>query len=150
MFKNSCKLEVSLELFMRGLFVIIILISSFTVHAEQIKPFASDGCSVFPDGTFSQNELWLSCCTAHDYDYWQGGTFKQRLESDRRLKQCVAKVGEPHIANIMLAGVRVGGSPYFPTTYRWGYGWPYPRGYKALTDSEISKIEIIIKEDNDN
>ncbi|MCC4834483.1 hypothetical protein LMH66_17695 [Shewanella sp. 10N.7] len=126
---------------MRGLFVIIILISSFTVHAEQIKPFTSDGCSVFPDGTFSQNELWLSCCTAHDYDYWQGGTFKQRLESDRRLKQCVAKVGEPHIANIMLAGVRVGGSPYFPTTYRWGYGWPYPRGYKVLSISEKQQIK---------
>ncbi|WP_228768372.1 hypothetical protein [Shewanella sp. TC10] len=117
---------------------------------DDIVPFTSDGCSVFPDGTLQHQQLWLQCCTAHDFDYWQGGTYKQRQDSDKRLKHCVEQVGQPQIAEIMLAGIRVGGSPYFPTTYRWGYGWPYPRGYKALTDSEISKIEIIIKEDNDN
>jgi hypothetical protein len=41
----------------------------------------------------------------------------------------------------MLAGVRVGGSPYFPTTYRWGYGWPYPRGYKPLSEEEIQEVK---------
>lgn len=121
----------------------MLLLISFGVNANEIKPFTSDGCSVFPDGTFAQNELWLACCTAHDYDYWQGGTFKQRLESDKRLKQCVDAVGERYIANIMLVGVRLGGSPYFPTTYRWGYGWPYPRGYQALTSDEIQQIKAL-------
>lgn len=36
----------------------------------------------------------------------------------------------------MRAGVGLGGSPYFPTDFRWGYGWSYVRGYKALTDEE--------------
>ena len=36
----------------------------------------------------------------------------------------------------MLGGVRVGGSPYWPTQFRWGYGWPYPRGYQALSPDE--------------
>jgi len=40
----------------------------------------------------------------------------------------------------MLAGVRVGGSPYYPTPYRWGYGWPYARGYKALSDEEKAQV----------
>ncbi|GIU53223.1 hypothetical protein [Shewanella sp. KT0246] len=128
---------------MRLILISMLLLISFGVNANEIKPFTSDGCSVFPDGTFAQNELWLACCTAHDYDYWQGGTFKQRLESDKRLKQCVDAVGERYIANIMLVGVRLGGSPYFPTTYRWGYGWPYPRGYQALTSDEIQQIKAL-------
>ena len=99
---------------------------TFNVIAGELKPFTSDGCSAFPDGNFEHNELWLTCCTAHDFAYWQGGTYQQRLESDRALKRCVEQVGEEEIAALMLAGVRVGGSPYFPTSFRWGYGWPYP------------------------
>ena len=130
---------------MRYLITIALIFVSLCAYSDEIKPFTSDGCSVFPDGTFSQNELWLACCTAHDYDYWQGGTSEERLASDRRLKQCVAKVGQPSIAKLMLAGVRIGGSPYFPTTYRWGYGWPYPRGYKAITNEERSQITKLEK-----
>ncbi len=107
---------------------------------ESIKPFTSDGCSDFPNGTFEHKELWLSCCTDHDHSYWQGGTYEERLTADKQLEQCVSNVGEPLIAELMLAGVRVGGSPYFPTSFRWGYGWPYPRFYKALTTEEQKKI----------
>jgi hypothetical protein len=64
------------------------LIVSSVIQAEDIKPFKSDGCSSFPNGTFEQNELWLKCCTAHDYDYWKGGTYTERLESDKALKAC--------------------------------------------------------------
>ena len=132
---------------MRIIITLIFLFTISPVKAEDIKPFTSDGCSLFPDGTFEQNELWLSCCTAHDLAYWQGGTYEQRLDADNELRQCVAKVGEPQIANLMLAGVRVGGSPYFPTSYRWGYGWPYSRFYKPLTEEE--KLQIIsIQKDN--
>ena len=98
---------------------------------------------MFPDGTLEQKELWLFCCTAHDYAYWQGGTYEERLVADKELRQCVAKVGEPQIANLMLAGVRVGGSPYFPTSFRWGYGWSYSRWYKALTAAEKKQIKSI-------
>jgi hypothetical protein len=128
---------------MRIVFVFIFFFVSVTVNAERIKPFISDGCSVFPDGTFEQKELWLSCCTLHDYAYWQGGTYEERLVADKQLSQCVYNVGEPQIAKLMLAGVRVGGSPYFPTSYRWGYGWPYPRWYKTLTEAEKKQIMLI-------
>jgi len=84
-----------------------------------------------------------SCCTAHDYTYWQGGSFNERVAADLALRQCVTNVGEPNIAALMFAGVRVGGSPFFPTSFRWGYGWPYPRWYKELTESEKKQISSL-------
>ena len=106
-----------------------------------INPFMTDGCSSFPDGTIRQQSLWLNCCIRHDIEYWKGGTYEQRLAADHALEQCVVNVGEAKIARLMLAGVRVGGSPYFPTAYRWGYGWPYMRGYKALNEEETADVE---------
>ncbi len=78
------------------------------VTAAEIAPFTSDGCSAFPDGTIDQNQLWLNCCTEHDRTYWMGGTREDRTIADQVLKDCVASVGHPHIAELMLAGVRVG------------------------------------------
>ncbi|WP_019614857.1 hypothetical protein [Psychromonas ossibalaenae] len=113
------------------------------VHADTLAPFTSDGCSAFPDGTIEQNKLWLSCCEIHDYDYWKGGTYQQRIDSDKALKRCVTKVGEPEVALLMLLGVRVGGTPFLPTSFRWGYGWPYPRFYGALTELERQQVELL-------
>ena len=106
------------------------------VFATELKPFTTDGCSVFPDGTGDQQSLWLKCCIKHDFDYWKGGTFQERMLSDKKLESCVTGVGEKNIAKIMLIGVRIGGSPFIPAPYRWGYGWPYPRGYQTLTKIE--------------
>ncbi|GGX74235.1 FAD-binding oxidoreductase [Saccharospirillum salsuginis] len=111
-----------------------------SVEADTLKPFTTDGCSAFPDGTPRQQSLWLDCCIQHDLAYWMGGTYDERLSADRELRACVADIGEPEIAELMLAGVRVGGSPYFPTFYRWGYGWSYLRGYEPLTDSELDQV----------
>lgn len=111
--------------------------------AEELAPFSSDGCSAFPDGNMAQNQLWLECCEAHDYAYWKGGTFAERVTADEVLRQCVAEVGEPEIALLMLTGVRVGGTPFLPTRFRWGYGWPYPRGYKALDAQETLQVEAL-------
>jgi hypothetical protein len=116
------------------------LLLAVNVFAGELKPFSSDGCSAFPDGTFTQNELWLACCTAHDYAYWQGGTYQERKEADIALQNCVAQVGEKEIALLMLAGVRVGGTPFLPTTFRWGYGWPYPRLYGQLSAEEREQV----------
>ncbi len=113
-------------------------------ESERLKPFASDGCSAFPDGSFTQQTLWLSCCTAHDLAYWQGGTYKQRQSADNKLKLCVEKVGEPQIAILMLAGVRVGGTPLLPTSFRWGYGWSYPRFYGELSESELLQVKALL------
>ncbi len=115
------------------------------LRSSELKAFKSDGCSAFPDGSLAQNDLWLGCCMQHDYDYWQGGSYEQRRASDLALQACVAEIGEIEVAELMLAGVRVGGSPYWPTTYRWGYGWPYGRGYKVLTAEERQQVERQIK-----
>jgi hypothetical protein len=118
-----------------------LLTASCSLSADNaLKPFTSDGCSLFPDGTPDQQSLWMACCIRHDIAYWQGGTWAQRLAADQALETCVSEVGEPKVAQLMLAGVRLGGSPYFNTWYRWGYGWPYKRGYAALTEEEKGQI----------
>jgi hypothetical protein len=40
----------------------------------------------------------------------------------------------------MYQSVRTGGEPYFPTWYRWGYGWPLGRGYRALSPIEKKMV----------
>ncbi|WP_227006651.1 DUF3430 domain-containing protein [Shewanella donghaensis] len=124
-----------------SIFVMLLVTCSFNTQSAEIKPFTSDGCSVFPDGTLMQKELWLGCCTAHDFAYWKGGTLIEKDASDIALKECVAALGKEDIGLIMLAGVRVGGSAYFPTSFRWGYGWPYPKPYGELTANEREQIK---------
>lgn len=114
--------------------------------ADTLKPFTTDGCSAFPDGTPRQQSLWLDCCVEHDLAYWMGGSYDERLAADQGLRACVAQIGEPEIAELMLAGVRVGGSPYFPTFYRWGYGWSYPRGYEPLSDDEREQVRLRLQQ----
>ncbi len=126
--------------------LILAAVWSVSAFAGELKPFRSDGCSAFPDGTWEQNKLWLRCCYQHDLSYWQGGTSLQRLVADHDLEQCVQSVGEPHIAELMLAGVRVGGSPYWPTPFRWGYGWPYLRGYKPLSPAEREQVQAMLQQ----
>lgn len=126
------------------LFSIILCLSACS--SDELKPFTTDGCSSFPDGTMQQQTLWVNCCIKHDLSYWKGGTYQERLAADLSLEQCVADIGEPNVAKLMLAGVRVGGGPYFPTAYRWGYGWPFPRGYKKLTAAENKQIRQKLSE----
>jgi hypothetical protein len=106
-------------------------------ESMELSDFTSDGCSLFIDGTFKDPELWKECCLKHDIAYWQGGTEEDRLQADLTFKECVEKkTGDSTLANLMYEAVRVGGEPYFPTWYRWGYGWPIGRGYKKLSEQE--------------
>ena len=95
----------------------------------EIEPFSSDGCSLFPDGTLSQRAAWKHCCYDHDKSYWPGGSRFERLAADRQLASCVAEAGFPLTSKLMYAGVRAGGTPYIPTPFRWGFGWPWFHGY---------------------
>jgi hypothetical protein len=134
------------------IFWLAIVNSSYADNGiEHLQSFRSDGCSAFPDGTLQQNTLWLACCVEHDKAYWLGGSATERRLADEALQVCVNKVGETEIAQIMLAGVRVGGSPYWPTTFRWGYGWPYwqgltLRGYKVVTAAERQQALRLLSE----
>ena len=88
-----------------------------------------DGCS----GGMSKAWRWLfdapppweGCCDRHDQPYTQGGTAKQRFEADIALLRCVAQVGHPWWAIAMFIAVRLGGGPYLPTPWRWGFRCPF-------------------------
>ena len=120
---------------------------SCEVAAEPVAlaAFSSDGCSLFPDGTFKERNKWCGCCQEHDIAYWQGGTVGQRLQADEALRACVVeRTGDENLAEAMYLGVRGGGHPVFPTWYRWGYGWSYGRGYEALTEIELRRVRELL------
>ncbi|MDH5729767.1 MAG: hypothetical protein OEZ58_12305, partial [Gammaproteobacteria bacterium] len=107
---------------MRYLAIVLIFFFSNHVQSDQLKLFTSDGCSLFPDGTYLENQLWLSCCVKHDLAYWMGGTRDRRKQADDELRQCVQDKDKTFLAKLMHNGVRVGGTPYLPTHFRWAYG----------------------------
>ncbi|MBU1170027.1 MAG: FAD-binding oxidoreductase [Proteobacteria bacterium] len=123
------------------LFTLICLFSltSRTLAGEEIKPFFFDGCSSVAEGTKDNPNLWCDCCLEHDMKYWKGGTWTDRRNADLEFKECVSDLsGNPSLGLLFYLGVRVGGSPYYNTSYRWGFGWDYGRDYKTLTDAEES------------
>ena len=114
---------------------------------SELKPFTSDGCSLFPDSSLISENDWCSCCFEHDIQYWRGGTQEDRETADRALQQCVAdKTGNMTLARMMYEGVSVGGSPYFYNWYRWGYGWGYERKYQPLTGEELENANRLLQE----
>lgn len=136
---------------MRVSLCIALLVASFGASfsnpgtANSLKPFATDGCSLWLDGTPDQPNLWRHCCVAHDLAYWQGGTKEQRKQADEDILACVKQAQRPGMANYIYGNVRWGGSPYWMSHYRWGYGWDYldgmwPRGYKVPTAEEQALI----------
>jgi hypothetical protein len=126
--------------------VVLLLLPMLAVAADTLRPFTSDGCSLFPEGTVADRNLWCECCLAHDMAYWQGGTEAQKKQADSRFRSCILeKSGSEELAQAMYLGVTVGGSPYFPTWYRWGYGWSYGRGYQALTAQEQRLVAAELK-----
>ena len=107
----------------------------------KLSDFTSDGCSLFIDGTFEDPDLWKECCLKHDIAYWQGGTEEEREAADIAFRECVKKkTGNAELAEVMYQAVRKGGDPYFPTWYRWGYGWPLGRGYRTLSPIEKKMV----------
>jgi hypothetical protein len=89
--------------------------------------FTSDGCSMWPD------DGWVSCCVEHDLAYWCGGSADARVRADAALDACVQRDAKRsrHLADLMYWGVRVGGVPWQPFPWRWGYGFAGIRGYDA-------------------
>ena len=118
-----------------------VLLISGCATASDLNMFASDGCSLFPDGTLKNRSRWCDCCFNHDIAYWRGGSEEERKAADQTLHACVLeRTGNKALAETMYNGVRVGGSPIYPTWYRWGYGWKYGRGYQPLTAEEQQQV----------
>ena len=99
--------------------------SGATIVAKQPDYiFTTDGCTRWFD------DSWVACCIVHDISYWCGGSEQDRKEADRELKQCVnSKMNM--MGNILYVGVKLGGHPWLPTPWRWGYGWDdWPKSYE--------------------
>lgn len=114
--------------------------------ARALEPFTTDGCSLFPD-RLPGIAPYCECCVLHDLAYWRGGTKEERLSADQAFRACIARAtGDDLLAQSMYEGVRGGGSPYYRTPFRWGYGWPYGRNYRPLSASEREKAEALERE----
>src|SRR5215212_10514705 len=90
---------------------VIILFATFVASAQisndDLLPSGkkSDGCTLIPDGDIK------GCCVAHDRDYYWGGTFRERRQSDKKLFFCIRnKPGIQHriFAPFIWLGVRIG------------------------------------------
>lgn len=118
-------------------------------QVNRLKPFTTDGCSVWIDGTVTEPYLWRHCCVAHDKAYWIGGTNLERNKADEDLLACVSDVGGKAMGSYMYFFVSTGGGPFLVTPYRWGYGWDFleqgrPRGYKVPTAAEREQINQLL------
>lgn len=109
----------------------------------ELQPFTTDGCSMFPDRSRTQGKDWSCCCVAHDLAYWRGGSWAERVLADEALRQCVIeRTGDRPLADLMHAGVRAGGTPHLPTSFRWAYGWGRTgRTYEPLTEEERERAD---------
>ena len=93
----------------------------------------SDGCSGGMSKLYSKltflhpvhgNELrWRECCVIHDKAYYYGGSKAEKEKADQELRTCVTGiVGNDFLGKLMEAAVDIGGGPYLPAPFRWGYG----------------------------
>ena len=93
----------------------------------------SDGCSGGMSSIYAQLKFlhkkhgktleWRQCCEIHDEAYYYGGSKEQKKTADEKLGVCVTKVvGSQFFGKTMQIAVKIGGGPYLPTPYRWGYG----------------------------
>ena len=85
-------------------------------------PFKSDGCSMWFDSW--QGLGFYPACFLHDLKYWCGypGEDAERLIADAELMIDIARAGAPKMAEVMFAGVRVGGHEALEKPFSWGFG----------------------------
>jgi hypothetical protein len=99
--------------------------SFYDISTDQQKPFTTDKCTLIPEGT------WEQCCVEHDDDYWMGGSSNERKVVDRKFRACVQGSSNNKILPLLMYSVvRISGTPFIRTPWRWGYGWEFGRGYR--------------------
>ena len=119
--------------------LVLLVVGSFAsaqTASDDILPSGkkSDGCTLIGDGNFRD------CCVAHDKDFFRGGSRQERRDSDKRLYECVCKKGTWNklAAPFIWLGVRIGGLPFLPTSFRWGFGTK-EKGYAKRRAAERSE-----------
>lgn len=105
-----------------------------------LKPFFTDGCTLFLDGTPQHPGLWVHCCEEHDMRYWFGGNQEDMDKTDLRLKTCVTDVAGDSWAKIIYSGVRAGHLSPIKNETHWSWGWEQERPNAQLNSSEISYV----------
>ena len=109
--------------------------------ALELKPFFTDGCTMFIDGPRDQPELWRNCCVEHDLRFWFGGSAEDREVTDLRLKSCVEKVAGAYWANLIYYGVKTGQLSSIKSKTHWNWGWKQKREYGPLSAEEVSIVK---------
>lgn len=96
----------------------------------QMHPFASDGCSCWPDSFFRRKGFTIEkislypACFWHDVRYWLGkpGDDLAQLKADTKLMIDLASIHSIELAALMFAGVRAGGIEELNLPFSWGFG----------------------------
>lgn len=130
---------------MNQVFVLALLLTlcaSGPLKAQSsIKPFQTDGCTLFFDGTLKEPELWRDCCVEHDLYYWIGGLKEKQTLADLKLKQCLQNKNAPILSHLMYYAVVLGHFSPIKHRYQWGWGRAKRRNYLPLSDEEKIDLE---------
>ncbi|MEG7522336.1 MAG: hypothetical protein M3H12_04455 [Chromatiales bacterium] len=102
----------------------------------------SGGMSFFWKNVLGKTPPWEGCCDAHDQRYAVGGTEEQRWQADLELKACVTNKGHPNWASVMWVMVRMGGVPWLPLPWRWGFDTTY-WNYSDVVQDDGANDEVI-------
>ena len=126
---------------------VFILLISFILtplkaaDSELLKPFLTDYCTSYPEGTRAQPELWKHCCEEHDLYFWGGGSLADRKAADLRLRSCVEATGAVTQARLMYTAVSIGGaSPIRFKTKQWGHAFENRARYLSLSEAETTEL----------
>ena len=129
-------------------FLILLGASAGTVATkdERLKPFKTDYCTGFSEGTSAQPQLWKHCCVEHDLYFWAGGCAPARKRADLRLYDCVKSTGAVKTAWLMYAGIRLGSfSPIKIDSEKWGNAWKDGHGIKeSLSEQDVVLLESMM------
>lgn len=128
---------------MRIFICLFMLVSSLSYSAEKevLKPFLTDYCTAYAEGTREKPELWKHCCVEHDLYFWAGGSKDDRKKTDLRLKSCVEATGAHTQARLIYMAVSIGGSsPIRFKTKQWGHAWEERPRYVSLNENETALV----------
>jgi hypothetical protein len=133
----------------RLIFFVLLLSGVLSGHSAELRPFSTDFCTNFPEGTRSRPDLWKHCCLIHDLNFWAGGSSVDRNAADLELRSCIEATGAKATARMMYWAVRTGSlSPVKYPEKRWGNGWPGRKVDLALAINEIERIELALDQDD--
>jgi hypothetical protein len=131
---------------LKTLSLLLFLALSPILKAElKLKPFETDGCTMFVEGTKEKPNLWKHCCVEHDLRYWFGGSESDMDTADLRLKSCVQKVAGDNWAALIYNGVRVGHYSPIKNKYYWSWAWSVKREKVALNSEETQYVVKLLR-----